>query len=137
MKSPQEFIHWLEQGRGARWLGRLLLVLGALLLTVVYSWRQFHGVPTEFVMQQAVLGRQLARGEGFTTLVNYPQTYAILHARGTAFSEKQPYPEVSHAPLYATVLAAAFAVTPDSLWSSRPASPGSDNFDGWGPDYVI
>lgn len=88
-------------------------------------------------MQQAVMARQLARGEGFTTLVNYPQTYAVLHARGTGFSEQRAYPEVSHAPLYATVLAAVFAVTPDSLWSSRPASPGSDNFDGWGPDYVI
>lgn len=116
---------------------RIVVALAAVMLTCIYSWRQFHGVPTEFVMQQAVMGRQLARGEGFTTLVNYPQTYAVLHARGTGFSEKQAYPEVSHAPLYGTVLAGVFAIAPDSLWSSRPASPGSDNFDGWGPDYVI
>lgn len=137
MKSPQEFIHWLEQGRGARWLGRLLLVLGALLLTLVYSWRQFHGIPTEYVMQQAVLGRQIARGEGFTTLVNYPQTYAVMRARGVPFDEKKPYPEISHAPLYPLTLAAAFAVLPDSIWRSRPAAPGGMAFDGWQPDYVI
>lgn len=137
MKSSQEFIHWLEQGRGARWLGRLLLVLGALLLTIVYSWRQFHGVPTEFVMQQAVLGRQLARGEGFTTLVNYPQTYAVMRAAGVPFDEKKPYPELHHAPLYSLTLAAAFVVLPDSIWRSRPAAPGGWSFDGWQPDYVI
>src|SRR6478609_1227081 len=137
MKSPQEFIHWLEQGRGARWLGRLLLVLGALLLTVVYSWRQFHGIPTEYVMQQAVLGRQLAQGEGFTTLVNYPQTYAVMRAHGVPFDEKKPYPELYHAPLYSLTLAAAFVMLPDSIWKSRPATPGGWTFDGWRPDYVI
>ena len=137
MKSSQEFIHWLEQGRGARWLGRILLVLGALLLTVVYSWRQFHGIPTEFVMQQAVLGRQLARGEGFTTLVNYPQTYAVMRAAGVPFDERRLYPELYHAPLYSLTLAAAFVVLPDSIWQSRPAPPGGWTFDGWQPDYVI
>jgi len=137
MKSSQEVVHWLEQGRGARWVWRVAIVIAALALTGVYSWRQFHGVPTEFVMQQAVLGRQLARGQGFTTLVNYPQTYAVLNARGIPFNEKRAYPEVYHAPAYALVLAAVFAVAPDSLWKVVPAAPGSDSFDGWGPDYVI
>src|SRR6478736_1418219 len=137
MKSSQEVVHWLEQGRGARWVWRVVMVLAGLLLTCGYAWRQFHGVPTEFVMQQAIVGRQLARGEGFTTLVNYPQTYAVLNAQGVRFSETQAYPELYHAPLYAITLAAVFAVTPDSVWASRPASPGSDSFDGWGPDYVI
>ncbi|MSU18676.1 MAG: tyrosine-protein kinase family protein [Lacunisphaera sp.] len=82
MKSSQEFIHWLEQGRGGRWLRRAAVIVAALLLTTIYAWKQFHGIPSEFVMQQAVLGRQLAQGKGFTTLVNYPQTYAVLQARG-------------------------------------------------------
>ena len=60
MKSSQEVVHWLEQGRGARWVWRVVVVLAGLLLTCGYSWRQFHGVPTEFVMQQAVVGRQEA-----------------------------------------------------------------------------
>ncbi|MEJ1971666.1 MAG: hypothetical protein WDM96_03980 [Lacunisphaera sp.] len=137
MKSPQELIHWLEQGRGARWVGRALIAAAALLLTCVYSWRQFHGIPTEFVMQQAVLGRQLAHGHGFTTLVNYPQTYAVLRAKGVPFDEKKPYPELYHAPLYSLTLAAAFAVMPDSIWKIRPAAPGGWSLDGWRPDYVI
>ncbi len=137
MKSTQELIHWLEQGRGAHWVRGAGVVLAALLLTTIYSWKQFHGVPTEFVMQQAVLGRQLAQGEGFTTLVNYPQTYAVLDARGQRFDLKQAYPELHHAPLYALTLAAAFAVLPESVWAKRPLPPAAYTPDGWGPDYVI
>lgn len=132
MSSPQQLIHWMEHGRGARWIALAAVVSGAMLLSFWYSLSQFHGIPTEFVMQQAVLGRQIARGEGFTTPVNYPQTYAVLDARGTAFDEKRAYPELHHAPLYALVLAGAFAVLPESVWQKQPLPP-----DGWGPDYVV
>lgn len=137
MKSSQELIHWLEQGRGARWLLGAAVAFAGLLLTTVYSWRQFHGIPTEFAMQQAVIARQVARGEGFTTLVNYPQTYAVLRARGRPFAESAPYPDLYHAPLYSLTLATAFVLLPDSLWESRPAAPGAGSMDGWRPDYVV
>ena len=133
----QQFIHWLEQGRGARWMRRAAIGFGALLLTMVYSWKQFHGIPTEWVMQQAVMARQLAQGQGFTTPVNYPQTYAVMKARGVPFDEARPYPELHNAPLYALTLATAFAVLPGSAWASRPAQPGAFTADGWMPDYVI
>ncbi len=132
MKSAQELVHWLEQGRGATWLRHTAVVLGALLLTTVYSWKQFHGVPTEWVMQQTVLARSLAEGEGFTTPVNYPQTYAVRAARGEPFREKQNYPELHNAPLYALVLAAVLVVLPGSLWTQVPVPP-----NGWAPDYVV
>ena len=132
MKSGQDIIHWLEQGRGAGWMRRAAVVFAALMLTTIYSWKQFHGVPTEFVMQQAVLARQLALGEGFTTPVNYPQTYAVMAARGEPFSEKRPYPELHNAPLYALVLAVVFKVLPGSIWTQVPAPP-----NGWEPDYVV
>lgn len=132
MKSAQEFIHWLEQGAGARWLRRAVIALGAVLLTLVFSWKQFHGLPTEWTLQQGDLARQIARGEGFTTLVNYPQTYALLKARGQPFDERRAYPELHHAPLYALTLTAVFAVMPASLWEHVPSPPG-----GWAPDYVV
>jgi len=132
MKSAQELIHWMEQGRGARWMLRAVVVVGALLLSTIYSWKQFHGIPTEFVMQQAVVARQLAKGEGFTTLVNYPQTYAVLDARGAGFDERRLYPELHHAPLYSIVLAGALAVLPADVWASRPEPP-----NGWTPDYMV
>lgn len=132
MKSTQELIHWLEQGAGARWIVRAAIVAAALLLSFWYSWRQFHGIPTEFVMQQAVLARQLAQGDGFTTPVNYPQTYAVMKARAQPFDRDRAYPELHHAPLYALVLAGPLAILPESFWARRPDVPW-----GWGPDYVI
>lgn len=132
MKSTQELIHWFEQGAGARWLRWTALAVGALLLTAVFSWRQFHGPPDEWTMQQAGLARQIARGAGFTTLVNYPQTYAVLQAQGVRFDPAKPYPDLHHAPLYPLVLAGVFAVLPDAAWAQVPTPP-----DGWVPDYVI
>lgn len=132
MRSSQEFIHWLEQGAGARWLRGAALVVAAALLTFVFAWKQFHGLPDEWTVQQAELGRQIAQGEGFTTLVIYPQTYAVLKARGVPFEEGRPYPELQHAPLYPLVLAAVFAVLPESLWQHVAQPPG-----GWLPDYVV
>jgi len=132
MKSAQELIHWLEHGAGARGLVRAAVGVGGLLLTLVFAWKQFHGLPNEWTLQQAELGRQVARGEGFTTLVNYPQTYAVLKARGAGFDEKRLYPELHHAPLYSLLMAAVFAVLPNSVWTHVPQPPG-----GWAPDYAV
>jgi len=128
MKTSQDYIHWLEQGGGALWLRRGAWILAALVLTVVFAWKQFHGPPNEWTMQQVELGRQLSRGHGFTTLVNYPQVYAVLKARGVPFDEAHPYPELYHAPLYPLLLAGVFAVLPDRIWTHVPEPPG-----GWAP----
>lgn len=132
MRSTQEFIHWLEQGAGKRGLVAAALVVGALLLTSVFSWKQFHGPPNEWTLQQVELGRQLAQGQGFTTRVNYPQTYAVMKARGMPLSETQLYPELHHAPLYPLVLAAVFKLAPASIWTHVPSPP-----NGWAPDYLV
>lgn len=132
MKSGQQLIHWLEQGTGARLLARAALVVAALALSAVFSWKQFHGLPNEWTLQQADIARQISRGEGFTTLVNHPQTYAVLKAKGHPFREQEVYPDLYHAPLYPLVLAGLFAVLPDSLWAHMPSPPG-----GWAPDYAI
>jgi hypothetical protein len=131
MRSPQEFIHWLEHGAGARALRVAVWLVAGVALTVVFSWKQFHGLPNEWTIQQAELGRQVARGEGFTTLVNYPQTYAVLKARGVPLDERL-YPELTHAPLYPLVLALAFKLAPASIWEHVPEPPG-----GWAPDYLV
>ncbi len=122
----------MEQGAGARWVRTALLIVAAVALTARYSWSQFHGVPTEWTLQQAELGRQVARGQGFTTLVNYPQTYAVMKDRGVLLSEKTLYPELHHAPLYALLLAAVFKIAPEAMWKHIPESP-----NGWAPDYVV
>lgn len=132
MRSAQDFVHWLEQGAGARALRAAVLAVAALLLTAVFSWKQFHGPPNEWTLQQVELGRQLAQGQGFTTRVNYPQTYAVMKARGVPLSEKALYPELHHSPLYPLVLAAVFKAAPGKIWEHTPAPP-----NGWAPDYLV
>ncbi|MDD3180319.1 MAG: hypothetical protein PHQ04_08200 [Opitutaceae bacterium] len=136
MKSGQEFIHWLELGAGARWLRRAAVLMGALVLTLTISWRQFHGPQDEMTLLQADVARQLVSSHSFTTLVNYPQTYAVLKERGAPFDEKKPYPELHQAPLYSLLIAGAMGVIPtnwrDGLFAHRPQPP-----EGWALDYLL
>ncbi len=135
-RTLQEFIHWLEMGRGARWVGLAAILLGGLLVSLRVVWTQFHGPATEAVLVQADVGRQLARGGGFTALVNYPQTVAFMAKRGQRFDAKQAYPELYQAPLYSLLIGGALAVLPESvrgkLFASPPVPP-----DGFAADYFL
>jgi hypothetical protein len=135
-RTAQEFIHWLELGGGARWIRLAAVLIGTLVLSLLIAWKQFHGPVSERTLAQADVGRQLARGEGFSTLVNYPQTAAFLRARGIRFDPAHPYPELHQAPLYSVVIAGALRVLPVSarerLFSKPPEPP-----DGFAADYFL
>lgn len=135
-RTLQEFIHWLEMGGGARGVALAAVLVGGLLLSLRVSWTQFHGATSETVLLQADVGRQLARGQGFTTQVNYPQTAAFMEARGQRFDAKQPYPELHQAPLYSLVIGGALAVLPErtreGLFAVAPVAP-----DGFRADYFL
>ena len=135
-RNAQELIHWLEEGSGARWVRRAALLTGVLVLSIFVVWKQFHGPSSECVLLQADVGRQLARGQGFTTLVNYPQTVAFMQARGVRFDPQTPYPEVHHAPLYSIVIAAGLRLMPastrEALFARAPEPPA-----GFGGDYFL
>jgi len=132
----QSFVHWLEAGSGSNWL-RLAAGLAALLLfSLVLAWRQFSGPSTEAVLEQADIARQLASGEGFTTLVNHPQTVVLLKERGIPFDAAQPLPALHHAPLYPLLLALPLWLMPEAwrnaLFDHVPSAP-----DGFGGDYFL
>lgn len=135
-RSTQELIHWLEMGRGAGAIRLAATVLAIAVLSVVVAWKQFHGVTSEAALVQADVGRQIAGGEGFTTLVNYPQAAAFLQSRGHAFDAQHPYPELYQAPLYSVVIAAALRLLPGdfraSLFAEAPVPP-----DGFRGDYFL
>ena len=136
MKSAQEFMHWLEVGAGARWIRRAAIVTGILVFSLLVSWKQFHGPVSESTLRQADVGRQLANGAGFTTLVNYPQSVAVLRQRGVRFDPAQPNPELHDAPLYSLLIAGALRLLPeakrDALFASPPIPP-----DGFAADYFL
>src|SRR4051812_9859317 len=133
-RSAQEFIHWLEVGGGARWILRAAVVGGTVALSLLIAWKQFHGPTSETTLLQADTGRQTARGAGFSTLINYPQTAAFLLDRGVRFDPKQPYPEVYQAPLYSLLIAGGLRLLPaakrEALFNSPPVPP-----DGFAGDY--
>src|SRR5690349_5411555 len=135
-RTAQEFIHWLEAGAGARWVLLGAMVFGTVALSLLIARKQFHGPVSELTLMQADTGRQLARGQGFTTLVNYPQTAAFLAARGVRFDPDKPYPELHQAPLYSIVIAAGLRLTPagryEKMFSETPVPP-----DGFGADYFL
>ncbi len=135
-RSAQEFIHWLEVGAGARWLKRAALLAGVLMLSLVVAYKQFRGPTSESTLLQAGVGRQLARGEGFTTPVNFGQTAAVLQARGVRFDAAQSYPELHHAPLYPLLIAGALRLVPETpraaLFTAVPVPP-----DGFRGDYFL
>lgn len=124
----------LAGGGGARVVKLAALLLGTLALSLLVAWKQFHGPVSEGTLRQADLARQLARGEGFTTLINYPQVHAVLDARGGGFSVDAPLPELYEAPLYALVIAGGLRVLPaawrEGLFTDPPQPP-----DGFAADY--
>lgn len=136
MRSSQEFIHWLEMGAGARWLRLASVVAVTIALSLLISWKQFRGPATESTLEQADVGRQLARGEGFTTQVNYPQTAAALKARGIRFDPTVPYPELHHAPLYPALIGGALRLLPEAT-RARLFVVSSEPSDGYPADFFL
>lgn len=134
-RSFQDWVHWLELGTGARWTRRLAVVLGVLILSVWIAYKQFHGPQTETTLAQAVVGRQLADGRGYTTLVNYPQSAAWVQNHRGRWTDA-PFPELHSAPLYPIAIAATLKLLPDSYRSyffDTTLSPP----DGFLPDYLL
>ncbi len=134
-RSFQEWVHWLELGTGAAWIRRTALWLGIVLLSLLVCYKQFRGPRTEVTLRQAVVARQLAHGQGYTTLVNYPQTAAHLEKHGVRW-DQGAFPELHQAPLYPAVLGAVFGVMPE--WVREPlfeAAPEEPN--GFPADYVL
>jgi hypothetical protein len=136
MRSSQEFIHWLEMGGGARWVRLAAVLLGTLALSLLIAWKQFQGPLSEATLEQADVGRQLAAGNGFTTQINYPQTAAVLAARGRAFDARANYPELHHAPLYSLLIGGGLKLVPAAKRAALFAMPKQVS-DGYGGDYFL
>ena len=135
-RTIQEWIHWLEAGRGARAVRLAAVLLGTLALSLLMAWKQFHGPLSEGTLRQAGMARQLARGDGFTTQINYPQAHAVLESRGGGFTVGAPLPELYEAPFYAMLIAGGLRVLPaewrESLFRDPPLPP-----DGFAADYFL
>lgn len=114
----QRLVHTLEAGGLAVWIRRGLLVVSIVAVAVVYMYH-FRGLATSQAMDQAQIGREIARGHGWRTQFVRPRAIAQLQAHGKNVPQKI-WTDTYNAPL--PPLANAIALLPvKSKWQMTPA----------------
>lgn len=148
----QTTIHKLETGLGVRFVRNVLIALLVVMVWGVYDWRCFQNMSAPEAMDAAQLGRNIARGQGFTTEFIRPFSISLVTQKGTDSSEKDParlkagHPDIANAPVYPIVLAGLMKVLPFKydanlkgiLWSTPdPSSPSGRAGTRYQPDFLI
>src|SRR6478735_3518111 len=105
----QEWIHQLEEGKGAVWIKRLFVFLAFAALAAAYDVRQYKSFATSEAMDSAQVARQIAAGRGFSTkfvrplsirlMVNH-QGETILKSDSPKHPLQKPHPDLANAPVY-------------------------------------
>ena len=94
----QRLVHTLETGTPAVWTRRALIVAGITALSLFYLMHEFRGLATSQGMDQAQIGREIARGHGWRTNFARPRSIGQLLAHGKDVPQKIWY-DTYNAPL--------------------------------------
>jgi hypothetical protein len=116
----QGFLHAFEQGRVLGWLVRLIVAIVIALLAGMWFGYKFNGFSDPAAMDQAQIGRQLATGQGLTTLYARPLAMNLMQTRRDLVPA--PLPDISQAPLGPLLNAAVLRIT------GANAAPARDRF---------
>lgn len=110
----QEWIHRLEEGKGARVVRWFLTVMAFGLLALLYDVYCFRNLNNAEAMDAAQLGRNIAEGRGFTTSCVRPLSMTLVGRRQPDKSAllKQGHPDISNPPVYPCLLAGLLKVAP-------------------------
>src|ERR1700730_5521120 len=91
MPGTEEFIqtavHALEAGALSIWVRRSAVAVGIIAIAAIYLY-QFRGLSTSQGMDQAQIGRAIARGEGWHTKVARPRAVGQLQRHGRDIAQK-------------------------------------------------
>jgi len=149
--EAQQFVHSLEHGRGRWWIVFLLIAAFALFQSVAHvminPMNRFGGHSAIFVglshpkgMEQAVIARELMRGNGFSTTVIKPIAVGLIEKNKgseafTAYLDPEgptrgSVPDIYHAPLnpWVNSIALRIAVKVSDLLHIRVDSVGQNSF---------
>jgi hypothetical protein len=107
--NVQTFLHAFDQGRASLWIRRVIVAALVVLIAVMWFAFKFNGFSVPEAMDQAQIGRQIATGQGYTTLYARPLAMHLGLARTGSLS--LPLPEVSQAPLGPLINAVVFRLT--------------------------
>ncbi len=115
----QRLVHSLEAGKPVVWMRRGLALAGVALLAIFYMTHEFRGLATSQAMDQAQIGREIARGHGWRTNFARPLSIGNLLAHGKDVPQKI-WIDTYNAPLPSLV--DAIALFPiKSHWKMTPA----------------
>ncbi len=129
----QDTLYSLEMGGGRIWIRRGLVLLCVLGLSLWYFVSQCRGLARPEAMESAQIAREMARGNGFSTLHLRPQSLALLREKLPTNGAFQRFPEIHQAPLYPAVLSFWFRLTQPE-WKSDQDKIKEPLY---GPDRVI
>jgi len=122
--NTQWLVHSLEQGPGWRWLNRVLVAVIISAVAILWLLVKFNGFNTPEAMDQAQIGRQIATGQGYTTIYARPLAMRLmLDSTGKC---PDPLPDVSQPPLGPLINAAVFKIagTDFTFPAGETVSPG-------------
>jgi hypothetical protein len=121
MPGTEEFIqtavHALEAGALSIWVRRSAVAVGIIAIAAIYLY-QFRGLSTSQGMDQAQIGRAIARGEGWHTKVARPRAVDQLQHHGRDVAQKI-WVDTYNAPLPPLVDAVALIVV-KPYWEMTP-----------------
>jgi hypothetical protein len=152
MLFPQDWIHKLEEDAWARYLKVTAFCLAILALMVVCDLRAYRNFATPEAMDAAQLARNIAEGNGYTTLFIRPFSLYLVQSHnraksagppasaGTDFAQiKTAHPDLANPPMYPVVLAGLMKVLNFHFTAetTKPFWSKNGQFRRYQPDFLI
>src|SRR5437762_5246031 len=137
MLRLQEWIYKFEVGEGTRVVRVALALLALASLAALYDLREYRDFATAEAMDAAQLARNIAEGEGYTTLCLRPLSLGLVERRQLDLKQrandfalvKSGHPDLANPPVYPFLLAGLMKVLPfDFQITERSIVEGSALF---------
>jgi len=136
MIRVQEIIHSLEEGKWAKRIRGLVLLLLIGSLGLVYYLNLTRNFTAPEAMDAAQLARNIAEGRGYTTQFIRPLSLDILRQQGAVSDVElsSKFPDITNPPVYPMLLAALMKVLPFEFEIDLQKA---DEFERYQPEFLI
>ena len=136
MIRVQEIIHSLEEGKWAKRIRGLVLLLLIGSLGLVYYLNLTRSFTAPEAMDAAQLARNIAEGRGYTTQFIRPLSLDILRQQGAVSDVelRSKFPDITNPPVYPMLLAALMKVLP---FEFEIDPEKADEFERYQPELLI
>ena len=136
MIRVQEIIHSLEEGKWAKRIRGLVLLLLIGSLGLVYYLNLTRSFTAPEAMDAAQLARNIAEGRGYTTQFIRPLSLDILRQQGAVSDVElsSKFPDITNPPVYPMLLAALMKVLPFEFEIDLQKA---NEFERYQPEFLI